>query len=247
MAGDRRLYGKKCVVSGAGQGIGLAVAKTFLDEGADVFAIDLEASDLSKLQHAGLTIAARDVTDVADVAQSLAEFPAADVLVNCVGWVAEGTVLDCTPDILANAMQLNIGSMVNMIRAWLPGMQQRRSGSIINIASVASSVSGLPNRCAYATTKAGVIGLTKSVARDFIGDGIRCNAISPGTVFTPSLEARIGAADDPVKAMEDFVARQPMGRLGEATEIAQIALLLASDEARFMTGENIIVDGGLSL
>jgi 2-keto-3-deoxy-L-fuconate dehydrogenase len=161
--------------------------------------------------------------------------------------VPAGTVLDTGPDLLQRSFSLNVVSMHNFIAAFLPGMRARRAGSIINIASVVSCVMGAPNRYAYGTTKAAVIGLTMSVARDFVGDGIRCNAISPGTVETPSLHERMAAQGDFEKARAAFVARQPMGRLGTAQEIASVALLLASDEAKFMTGANLVIDGGMSL
>jgi len=164
-----------------------------------------------------------------------------------VGLVSVGSVLDCPTAELERSFRVNVGSMALMIRAFLPGMRERRDGSIVNIASVVSSVMGAPNRFAYGTTKAAVIGLTKSVARDFIGEGVRCNAISPGTTESPSLQERMSAQGDYEKARSAFVARQPMGRLGEPSEIAAVALLLASDEARFLTGENIVIDGGMSL
>ena len=169
------------------------------------------------------------------------------MLANCAGWVAEGTILTGAPEDLSGASGINVVSMQNTIRAVLPGMRARRTGSIINIASVVSSVMAAPNRFAYGATKAAVIGLTLSVARDFVADGVRCNAISPGTVDSPSLAERMTAQGDLAAARAAFIARQPMGRLGTPEEIAEVCVLLASDEARFMTGANIVIDGGMSL
>jgi NAD(P)-dependent dehydrogenase (short-subunit alcohol dehydrogenase family) len=187
------------------------------------------------------------MTDEAAVEALAREFPDTTALVNCVGMVGVGTVLDCTPADLERSFRVNVLSMTLAIRAFLPAMRERRDGSIVNIASVASSVIAAPKRFSYGATKAAVIGLTKSVALDFIADGIRCNAISPGTVETPSLYERMAAQGDIEAARAAFVARQPMGRMGQPEEIAAIAVLLASDEARFMSGENIVIDGGMSL
>ena len=240
-----RLAGKRCVVTAAAQGIGRAIAEAFLHEGAEVIAVDLQAEALRSL---GATYtAALDATDAAAVAKLRDRFQDASVLVNCVGHVATGSVLDTTADQLQHSFSLNVVSMHNFISAFLPGMRERRDGSIINIASVVSSVMGAPGRYAYGTTKAAVVGLTLSVARDFIADGIRCNSISPGTVDTPSLHQRMAATGDFDKARAAFIARQPMGRLGTAGEVAAIAILLASDEAKFMTGSNLVIDGGMSL
>jgi 2-keto-3-deoxy-L-fuconate dehydrogenase len=175
------------------------------------------------------------------------DHPDIDVLANCAGWVAEGTILTGAPEDLERSFRINVGSMQNTIRAVLPGMRARRRGSIINIASVVSSVMAAPNRFAYGASKAAVIGLTLSVARDFVGDGVRCNAISPGTVDSPSLAERMSAQGDLAAARAAFIARQPMGRLGTPEEIAEVSVLLASDEAGFMTGANIVIDGGMSL
>jgi 2-keto-3-deoxy-L-fuconate dehydrogenase len=196
---------------------------------------------------AGAVSRTLDLTDAAAVDALAAEFPETSVLVNCVGLVGVGTVLDCSPADLELSFRINVLSMTHSIRAFLPRMRARRDGSIINIASVASSVIAAPNRFSYGTTKAAVIGLTKSVALDFIADGVRCNAISPGTVETPSLYERMAAQGDVEAARAAFIARQPMGRMGLPQEIAAVAVLLASDEARFMTGENIVIDGGMSL
>jgi 2-keto-3-deoxy-L-fuconate dehydrogenase len=241
----QRLAGKLCLVTAAAQGIGHAIAAAFLREGADVMAIDLKEEGLQAL--AGARTACMDATDPAAVAGLASTLAGVSVLANCVGYVASGTILETPLELLQQSFVINVQSMHLLISAFLPGMRARRAGSIINIASVVSSEMGVPDRYAYGTTKAAVIGLTKSVARDYIADGVRCNAISPGTVETPSLHERIAAKGDVEKARAAFVARQPMGRLGTAEEIAAVAVLLASDEARFMTGANIIIDGGMSL
>ena len=243
-----RLAGKRCVVTGAAQGIGRAIAEAFLREGAEVVAVDVQQADLRRHGPIGrASIETLDATDRPAVAALAGRWADVSVLVNCVGMVPVGTVLDCDEDGLERAFRLNVTSMATMIRAFLPGMRACNGGSIVNIASVVSSVKAAPDRFAYATTKAAVIGLTKAVARDFIADGVRCNAISPGTVESPSLQARLAALGDATAARAAFVARQPMGRLGAPEEIAEVAVLLASDEARFMTGENILIDGGMSL
>lgn len=245
-AAGGRLRGKTALVTGAAQGIGRAIALAFAAEGAQVIATDLQVSRLAGLG-AGVETAALDVTDAAAVRVIGDRWPQVDVLANCVGWVAEGTILDCGDDVLQRSFEINLVSMHRMIRAVLPGMLERGSGSIVNIASVVSSTSAAPNRYAYATTKAAVIGLTKAVARDVIDRGVRCNSISPGTVQSPSLDARIAARGDVAAARDAFLARQPMGRFGLPEEIAAVATLLASDEARFMTGTDIVVDGGMAL
>jgi len=240
-----RLTGKSCLVTAAAQGIGHAIAAAFLREGAEVIAIDLKEAGLRELK--GAQTARRDVTDAAAVAELASRFPQVSVLVNCVGFVANGSILNTTPDVLQRSFTLNVQTMHSTISAFLPAMRARRQGSIINIASVVSAEMAAPDRYAYATTKAAVVGLTKSVARDYIGEGIRCNAISPGTVETPSLHERMTATGDFAKARAAFMARQPMGRLGTPEEVAAIAILLASDEATFMTGSNLVIDGGTSL
>lgn len=242
------LTDKTCVVTGAGQGIGRAIAEAFAAEGATVIAVDLSEGPLTDwTAAAGVTSALLDVTDPAAVARLAARYPEASVLVNCVGVVAVGTVLDSEPAELERSFRINVGSMANTIKAFLPGMRERRDGSIINIASVVSSIKAAPDRFVYSTTKAAVIGLTKSVAMDFIGEGVRCNAICPGTVESPSLHQRMAAQPDPVAALAAFTARQPMGRIGQPEEIARIAVMLASGDADFMSGTALVIDGGMSL
>lgn len=243
-----RLLDKCALVTAAAQGIGRVIALTFAKEGARVIATDVNASKLSELSHEeGIATHVLDVTDLAAVQRAAEKYHGVNVLVNCAGWVPNGTVLDCTEQDMERVYALNVRSMYYTIQAFLPGMLGQSKGSIINIASVVSSVIAAPNRFAYGTSKAAVIGLTKSVAIDFIARGIRCNAISPGTVETESLQARIAQADDVEAARQAFIARQPMGRLARPEEVAAVAVLLASDEAGFLTGENIIIDGGFSL
>jgi NAD(P)-dependent dehydrogenase (short-subunit alcohol dehydrogenase family) len=243
-----KLSGKTCVVTAGAQGIGRAIAEAFKREDGDVIAIDLQQQVLqSWATPAGVRTHVLDATDENAVERWAAAIGPVHVLVNCVGTVAVGTVLEATTQDLERSFRINVVTMASMIRAFLPGMRARRDGSIINIASVVSSVKAAPERFIYGTTKAAVIGLTKSVARDFINENVRCNAISPGTVESPSLQSRMAAQGDFEKARAAFIARQPMGRLGTPEEIAAVATLLASDEARFMTGENIVIDGGMSL
>jgi len=240
-----RLAGKVCFVTGAAQGIGSAIVRHFLAEGAGVIGADLRFVD--ELREPLLKRVVLDATDEVAVLATAAAHPETSVLVNCVGRVSQGALLDCTLEEFDRTMQINVRSMVLTTRAFLPAMLARSRGDIINIASVASTVMGVPQRFAYATSKAAVIGLTMSVARDYVARGIRCNSISPGTVDTPSLHERFAATGDVAAARAAFVARQPMGRLGTVDEVAAVAVTLASDEARFMTGTNIVIDGRMSL
>jgi 2-keto-3-deoxy-L-fuconate dehydrogenase len=252
-----RLEGKRAFLTAAGQGIGRATAEAFAREGAEVIATDVDAGKLTGLEAAGIArLEALDVLDTGAVNALAASVGAIDVLFNCAGYVHHGTVLDASEKDWDFSFDLNVKSMHRTIRAFLPGMLERAkergaSGSIVNIASGASSVRGIPNRYVYGATKAAVIGLTKAVAADFIRQGIRCNAICPGTVLSPSLEQRIETLGKEVggrdKAMEMFVARQPMGRLGTAEEMAAVAVYLAGDESAFTTGIIISADGGFSL
>ena len=251
MAG--RLKGKIAVVTAAGQGIGRAIAEAFVKEGATVYATDIDRAKLEGLARAKK--AKLDVTSTRAVDAYAAKVGQIDILCNVAGWVHHGSVLECTEDDWDRSFDVNVKSMHRMIRAFLPGMLERAkangtSGSIINLSSGASSIKGIANRYAYGASKAAVIGLTKAVAIDFVRQGIRCNAICPGTVRSPSWEERVEDLGKSVggkdKAMEMFIARQPMGRVGEAWEIAALAVYLASDESAFTTGTAIPVDGGLS-
>ncbi len=245
-----RLSGKRTLVTGAGQGIGRAACLAFVAESAAaVWAIDRDPAPLDGVRDASPVIEARvaDVTDPAAVDALAAEIGAVDVLFNCAGIVPTGNILECSPEEWSAALDVNVTSMYLMIRAFLPAMLEAGGGSVITMASVVSSISGVPNRVAYGASKAAVIGLTKAVAADFVGQGIRCNAVAPGTVDTPSLADRIAALGDPETGRAAFVARQPMGRLGSAEEIASLAVYLASDESAYMTGSVLVADGGMSL
>jgi 2-keto-3-deoxy-L-fuconate dehydrogenase len=239
-----RLNGKKILVTAAAQGIGRAIAERFALEGADVIATDINMEVLGTLKAATVTTRRLDVLDLAAVTAAEKEIGAIDVLVNCAGFVHHGTILDCEEKDFDFSTNLNVRAAYRTIRAFLPGMLARKNGNIVNIASIASSVIGVPNRFIYGTTKAGLIGLSKAVAVDFVTQGIRCNAICPGTVETPSLEQRMAARGDVAEARKAFIARQPMGRLGKAEEIAALALYLASDESAFVTGQEFVIDGG---
>ena len=239
-----RLQGKTAFVTAAGQGIGRAIAEAMQKEGASVTATDLNGDLLD-----GLKVTksfALDATDKAALQAAVAE-AAPDILVNCAGFVHAGTILDATDDEFDFAMNLNVRSQFHSIQAALPAMRKRGKGVIVNIASVAGSTLGVPNRFIYGTSKAAVIGLTKSVARDYITEGIRCNCICPGTVDSPSLHDRLRATGDYDTAMKQFIARQPMGRLGTAEEIAALAVYLASDDSAYMTGQACNIDGGMTL
>ena len=241
---SERLSGKTAIVTAAGSGIGRASAEAFLRAGARVIAVDIDAISLKSL--AGCQGEVLDVRDAKAIAGFARRVGPVNVLFNCAGMVPGGTVLTVEPEKWHAAFDLNVHAMFHMIRAFLPGMIEARGGSIINMSSVAGSITGVPDRCAYGTTKAAVIGLTKSVAADFVSQGIRCNAICPGTVDTPSLQARLHAYGDYEKTRKDFEARQPMGRLGKPEEIAALALHLASDESGFTTGTTQVIDGGWS-
>ncbi|MGO8916621.1 MAG: SDR family oxidoreductase [Stellaceae bacterium] len=246
-----RLKGKTALVTAAAQGIGRASALAFAAEGARVVATDINTAKLEELRNAArgaLDIRRLDVTDAGAVAALAGELGAIDVLFNCAGFVHHGTVLDCSEKDWDFTLNLNLRSMYLTIRAFLPAMLKRGAGaSIINMSSGASSVKGAPNRFVYGTSKAAVIGLTKAVAIDFIKERIRCNAICPGTIATPSLDDRIAAQGGTQAVRDAFVARQPLGRLGTAEEIAALAVYLASDEASFTTGAIHLIDGGWSL
>lgn len=243
-----RLSGKTALVTAAGQGIGRASALALAAEGAQVWATDVQPRLLEGYAGAAnVHTAVLDVLDRAAIARVVSAMPQLDVLFNCAGFVHGGTVLQASDEEWNMALNLNVRSQFWMIQAALPRMLAAGGGSIINMASVCSSIKGLPNRFIYGTTKAAVIGLTKSVAADYVSEGVRCNAICPGTVDTPSLQDRINAHADPAQARRDFIARQPMGRLATAEEIAPLVVYLAADESQFVTGQAYAVDGGITV
>lgn len=239
-----RLTGKKCLVTAAGQGIGRASALTMHAEGAEVIATDINADTLAELADAGITTRLLDVRDPQAITSTRDEIGPVNVLFNCAGFVGHDTVLECDDDAWAFSVDLNVTAMFRMMRAFLPGMIETGGGSIINMSSVVSSIIAAPNRFSYGATKAAVIGMTKSVAADFVSQGIRCNAICPGTVQSPSLEGRMRAMGDYETARAAFIARQPMGRLASAEEIAELVVYLASDVSGFTTGTTHLIDGG---
>ena len=244
-----RLKNKKALITAAGQGIGLASALAFANEGAEVIATDINPDTLKALNNENPQIETRllDVTKPEEIQQAAEETGPIDVLFNCAGFVHHGTILDCEENDWEFSFNLNVRSMYRMIRAFLPAMLEAGGGNIINMSSVASSVMGLPNRFVYGASKAAVIGLTKSVAKDYIKQGIRCNAICPGTVESPSLQERIKAQGGNLEEVRAaFIARQPIGRIGTPEEIAAIAIYLASDESAYTTGVAFSIDGGMS-
>lgn len=244
-----RLSGKTALITAAGAGIGRATALAFANAGAQVLATDIDTQALASLaaEHASIATQPLDVTRADDIGALVSASGPFDVLFNCAGFVHAGTILDTDEASWRRSFSINLDSMFHLCKAVLPGMLERGKGSIINMSSVASSVKGVPNRFAYSTTKAAVIGLTRSIAADFVARGIRCNAICPGTVKTPSLGERVRAlGGDEAANWQSFTARQPMGRLGEPEEIAALALYLASDESAFTTGTIHVVDGGWS-
>jgi 2-keto-3-deoxy-L-fuconate dehydrogenase len=244
-----RLAGKIALVTAAGQGIGRATAVAFADEGATVLATDVNQTALKTLSDERPDIRVRrlDVRESQDVDKVAAELEGLEVLFNCAGFVHQGSILDCAEQDWDFSFDLNVKSMYRTCRAFLPAMLRARKGNIINMSSVASSIRGVPNRFAYGSTKAAVIGLTKAIAADFVRQGIRCNAICPGTVHSPSLDQRMAAQGDAEKAYADFVARQPMGRLGRTEEVAALVVYLASDESAFTTGQIHLIDGGWTI
>ncbi len=246
MAG--RLAGKVAFVTAAGQGMGRGAALAFAREGAKVWATDLNAQPLGELEgQNGIRTRVLDVTDEKSIQETAKAVGEVDILFNCAGIVLNGSILDATPKDWDLGFSVNVRSMFLVAKAFLPGMLKKGAGSIINMASVASSVRGLPNRFVYGASKAAVIGLTKSIAADFVRQGIRCNAIAPGTVDTPSLQGRINAFADPAQARKDFTARQPMGRLGTVDDMVGIIVFLASDESLFATGNVYAIDGGMTI
>lgn len=245
------LASKTAFVTAAGQGIGRAIARALAAEGASVIATDLDAAKLRDLAGGAIRTAALDVLRPEAIAAAAADAGPVDILCNCAGFVHQGSILDATEDEFTFAFDLNVRAMFRTMRAFLPGMLARGNGAIVNIASVASSLKGVPNRALYGASKAAVIGLTKAVAADYVARGVRCNCICPGTVATPSLDERIAANAAEAGSMDAaraaFVARQPMGRLGTAEEIAALAVYLASDAAGFITGQAVVIDGGMTL
>lgn len=241
-----RMEGKQALVTGAAQGIGRATALAFRREGASVIATDVneEALDTLQREQPSITTMRMDVRNAREIEAVAQHAGAIDVLFNCAGYVHHGTILDCDEEDWALSVELNVTSMYRVTRAVLPGMLKASGGSIVNMSSVASSVTGVPNRFVYGVTKAAVIGLTKSIAADYVKQGIRCNAVCPGTVHSPSLEERIRAQGDYEEVMKAFIARQPMGRIGKPEEIAALVVYLGSDESAYTTGAVHIIDGG---
>ena len=246
---SKRLEGKKIIVTAAGQGIGKATAIAFHNEGANVIATDINDKTLADLnkEYPDIEVKKLDSTDNNSILEFVKNLDQVDVLFNAVGFVHHGTILECEEKDWDFSNIVNVKSMYFMSKAILPIMIKQNKGSIVNVSSCASSLKGFPNRFVYGTTKGAVIGLTKSIASDFVKNNIRCNSIAPGTVFSPSWQERVNQSPDPIQAKKDFIARQPMGRLGTAEEIAAIAIYLASDESTFTTGTTFSVDGGNSI
>ena len=243
-----RLSGKRVLITAAGQGIGRATAELFAAQGAQVIACDINEASLKGLDAMrGVTALKLDVTNGSAVASMVANIGPLDVLFNCAGYVAGGTILGCDEKDWDFSFDLNVKAMYRLIRLTLPEMLENGGGSIINMSSVASSLKGVQNRFVYCASKAAVIGMTKAIAADFVTQGVRCNAICPGTVDSPSMHDRLRSTGDYEKALSDFVARQPMGRVGTATEIAELALYLASDASSFTTGQTHAIDGGWAI
>jgi len=244
---SEKLLGKKAVITAAAQGIGRSTALIFAQEGATVFATDINISKLSELQHSQIKTSKLDVTKLSEINSFCSSIGPIDILVNAAGYVHNGTLLDCEESDWDQSFNVNVKSMYWLMKAFLPGMLKQGGGSIINIASVASHIKGVPNRFAYTASKAAVIGLTKSIAIDYVKQGIRCNAVCPGTIETPSLQDRINSFEDPTSARSAFISRQPLGRLGKPEEIAEMILYLASDASKFTTGTTMVVDGGWTI
>ncbi len=246
---SERLKSKNIIVTAAGQGIGKATAIAFHNEGANVTATDINDKTLADLnnEYPRIKINKLDSTDQKSILEFTKNLDRVDVLFNAVGFVHHGTILECEENDWDFSSDVNVKSMYFMCKAILPLMIKQNSGSIVNVSSCASSLKGFPNRFVYGTTKGAVIGLTKSIAADFVKKNIRCNSIAPGTVFSPSWQDRVNQSPDPLQAKKDFIARQPMGRIGTPEEIAAIAIYLASDESTFTTGNTFSVDGGISI
>jgi 2-dehydro-3-deoxy-L-fuconate 4-dehydrogenase len=245
----QKLLNKNVVVTAAAAGIGRATCELFQQQGATIWATDIDKEGLKKLgaQYPSIKTMVVDVTDDKDIQSLKKEISNPDVLFNCAGFVHNGNILDCKQDDWDFSFKLNVESCYKMIKAFLPSMLANGGGSIVNMSSIASSLKGAPNRFVYAATKAAVIGLTKSVAIDYVKQGIRCNAVCPGTIDSPSLQDRLNAFDDPVQARQDFEARQPIGRIGRVDEVAKLVLFLASDDSSYCTGSTYAVDGGWSI
>lgn len=240
----KKLEGKTALITGAAAGIGRATTELFLSEGARVIATDRDPKGLDGLASENHPL---DVTDAAAVAALAKKIGTIDILFNCAGFVENGTILENDDAQWEKSFQINVYGMARLIKAFLPGMIENGGGSIINVASVAGSIKGIPNRCIYGASKAAVIGLTKSVAADFVTKGVRCNSLCPGTVDSPSLQQRLKDTGDYEAARKAFTARQPMGRIGTAEEMSSIVLWLASDDSAFATGQNFILDGGITI